>query len=250
MQRLRLLGRLALAASIAAALVACAGGAPAGGSATAPGAVPPPAEGAAVVSDALGPVVISPGAVNGLDDQYHPGDGDMGAGGHGQVIDTIHCDKSMVTNKYHVHAFLGVVNKGRLIALPDTIGMFNPGPEVGGYTNTATCFYNIHTHDASGMIHLELDRVLPFSAVVYHLKNVLDIWGVPYSASSFGPFSGPMHVFVGNVPLKTTTVTSYQPYSGALQDIPLRSHEAIWVEIGTPYYTASQLPSVRFYTEY
>ena len=59
-----------------------------------------------------------------------------------------------------------------------------------------------------------------------------------------------MHVFVGNVPLKTLQVTKYGSWSKGLGQVPLYSHTAVWVEIGSPVLTAKQLPSVTFYTEY
>ncbi len=200
--------------------------------------------------NALGPVVISPGAVNGADNMFSPRDGDMKDGGQGQNVDGVSCDRTMVTNLYHVHVYLGIVDNGRLVAMPDAVGMVDPGPDANGYTNTAQCFYHIHTHDASGMIHLEVDRNLPYSDVIFKLKNLLDIWGVPHDSTRFGPFQGPVHVFVGNVPLKQTVVSHYAPYNGNYEDIRLRSHEAIWIEIGSKYYTQTQLPSVTFYTEY
>ena len=240
-----------VAALFAVSLAACSGGAgSSSGAAGQSGMLPPGSSGTSLAPRALSPVVIEPGAIDGADNAFNPVDGDSASGGNGQTVDDLPCAPTMVTNKYHVHVFLGVVVNGRQLAMPDTIGMHNPGAEVNGFTNTASCFYEIHTHDASGLVHLEVNKMLPLSDVVYHLKNVLDVWGMPHSSTSFGSFSGPMHVYVGNVPLKQTVVSSYVPFTGNIQNIPLRSHEAIWVEIGSTYYTASELPSVTFYTEY
>ena len=203
-----------------------------------------------MMPNTIGPVTIGPGYVNGQDDQFNPTDGDTSSGGQGQAVDGIPCNTSMISNEYHVHVYLGVVYQGQLMALPDGIGMLNPGPDQNGFVNSASCFYYIHTHDASGLIHIEAPQNIPMSSVIYHLKDALDIWGVPHGATNFGPFNGPIHVFVGNVPLKTTTVSSYKELTESYDNIRLRSHEAIWLEIGKPYYTADQLPSVTFYTEY
>lgn len=153
-------------------------------------------------------------------------------------------------NGYHVHVFLGIVYKGQMIAIPDAIGMVNPGVENNGYVNSATCFYEIHTHDASGIVHLEVANPLPLTSVVFKLKNVLDVWGIPRSKNSFGPFKGTIHVFTGISALGKPSVTTYQPFTGHWMLMGLHSHEVIWIEIGRPYYNAAQLPHISFYTEY
>jgi hypothetical protein len=130
--------------------------------------------------------------------------------------------------------------------------MVNPGPAVNGYTNTAQCFYEIHTHDASGIVHLEVAQPLPITSVVFKLRNVLDVWGVPHDENHFGPFKGKIRVFTGMPPaIGQTTVSSYAPFSGKQWTLMgLRSHQVIWIEIGKPYYNAHQLPPVTFYMEY
>jgi hypothetical protein len=205
-------------------------------------------------SDVLSNIVTSPGGVNGEADQYTPAVGNYPSGGQGSKVDDIGCYPTMVQDEYHVHIFLGVVYNGKLIANPAAIGMVKPGAPVNGFINSAHCFYRVHTHDSSGIVHIELARSLkdlPYSATApFPLKTVLDVWGVPHSPTSFGPYSGPIHIYTGNVPAGTLVVSSYQPYSGTVDSIKLRSHEAIWIEIGSKYYTQAQLPSVRFYMEY
>jgi hypothetical protein len=198
----------------------------------------------------LAPIVIEEGGVTGEANQFTPARGDSSVGGHGQTVDNLACQTHMTVNKYHVHAYLGVIYNDKLMADPSAIGMLDPQPAVNGFTNAAKCYYSIHTHDSSGAIHIEVNRELPLSASIFTLKNVLDVWGVPHSTTRFGPFNGPVHVFVGNVPLKQTTVTSFSEYTGDYDNIPLSSHTAIFIEVGSTYYTASQLPSVLFYTEY
>jgi len=197
-------------------------------------------------------IITSPGAIDGSDNRFTPVDGDTPSGGQGSVIDhKIPCLLSM-GNGYHIHVFLGIVYQGQLISVPDAVGMVNPGPEDAGYINTAQCFYEIHTHDASGIVHLEVAQVHPVDSVVFKLKNVLDVWGVPHSKKSFGPFKGKIRVYVGMpASLGQTTVSQYYPFTGTQwTNMGLHSHEVIWVEIGKPYFNAHQLPPVRFYMEY
>ncbi|HEY1975369.1 MAG TPA: hypothetical protein VGG89_02350 [Candidatus Baltobacteraceae bacterium] len=199
----------------------------------------------------LAPIDTSPGKVDGVPDKFTPPEGDTATGGHGSPIDKIPCLPAM-GNGYHVHVFVGIVNHGQLVALPTAIGMVHPGAPVNGYVNTAQCFYEIHTHDSSGIVHLEVAQPHPLTSVVFKLKNVLDVWGVPHDKRSFGPFKGKIRVYVGMpAALGQTNVTQYHPFAGEQwTNMGLRSHEVIWVEIGKPYYNAHQLPPVTFYMEY
>jgi hypothetical protein len=204
----------------------------------------------AVAPAKLSSIVTYPGAVIGQPDMFDPVKGDAPKGGHGKPVNGIGCFPTMVLNKYHVHIYFGIIYNKTQMALPTTIGMKDPGQPVDGFTNTADCFYRIHTHDSSGIVHFEFDKNRPYSAVFVRLKDFLDIWGVKHSEDQFGPFHGPVHVFVGEVPkLGETVVDHYRRYKGSLDDLLVRSHEVVWVEVGH-YYEASQLPSVTFYLEY
>lgn len=194
----------------------------------------------------------SPGKIDGSPDRFIPQEGDTSSGGQGQVVDKkIPCLPSM-GDGYHVHVFLGIVYKGQAMALPMAIGMVKPGAAVNGYVNTAQCFYEIHTHDSSGIVHMEVAQPHPLSSVVFKLRNVLDVWGVPHDKKSFGPFKGKIRVYTGMPPkLGQTTVSQYYPFAGKQwTNMGLHSHEVIWVEIGKPYFNAHQLPPVTFYMEY
>jgi hypothetical protein len=244
---------------LAATLSACnSGGAGSPSNVMPQGGVPQFAPAARELSDAiapnaLSPVKIYPGEVVGTDDMFKPGDGDAKDGGRGQKVGKIPCLPTEYLTDYHVHAYLGLVVNGKQVAIPDSIGLKKPGPESNGYISTAVCFYYIHTHDASGMIHIEDPKALAPSATVYTLADFLHIWGVGVSKYGVGKFHGHVHVFIGNVPaLGQTTVKKYAAFTDVanVDTIPLKSHEAIWIEVGKSYFTAKQLPSVNFYTEY
>jgi hypothetical protein len=245
------------AALASVALASCNGGSGSGVSGAPlamPGNVLPPATSAqSLLPSVLAPlsaIDTSPGQVNGVNDLFKPKRGDYSTGGQGQIVDgKVPCLLHM-SNDYHIHIFLGIIYNGKLIAVPHAIGMVHPGAQVNGWTNSADCFYQIHTHDSSGIVHVEVAKFLPLTSVYYHLRNVFDVWGVPYGKDFFGPFKGPVHIFVGNVPLRQLTVSSYVPYTRSITFLGLRSHEVIWYEIGKHYFTASQLPPVTFYMEY
>jgi hypothetical protein len=73
--------------------------------------------------------------------------------------------------KFHIHAQLRVYAGGLLVPVPDHIGLDQArGIAVG-----------LHTHDRSGVIHLEADK--PFRAT---LGDVFYLWGLRLSANELG----------------------------------------------------------------
>ena len=198
------------------------------------------------------PIVLYPGEIVGADNLFTPPDGDTAAGGQGKTVDGIPCAPTMSENAYHVHAYLGLYVGGKQVAIPDQIGLHDPGPISHGFTNTAQCYYYIHTHDASGMVHIESPSTAPISSSIYQLGNVFDVWGISVNGNGVGPFSGQVRVFTGRAKLGTTTVqpSSYSEYFGDPNAIALYSHEVIWLQVGPPYYTPPYLPEIVFETEF
>jgi len=99
-------------------------------------------------------------------------------------------------------------------------------------------------------VHIEVPRNLPYSAIKYNLGQMLSIWGVSHGKHNFGPFKGNVQIFIGTVPLKQVTVSSYAAYTKPLEKIQLQSHMAIWIVIQKKAMAPTSLPPVTFYTEY
>lgn len=203
------------------------------------------------------PIDLYEGMTNGLDDQFSPADGDSASGGNGQTVVTANdgslpCLSSMFDSGYHVHAFVGILVNGTEIAQPDGAGMDQPRGDTNGITNYATCFYEMHTHDASGLVHIETgSTTTPMSASVYTLGDWLQLWGESLTSTSFGPYSGMTRVFYAQVPLTTTVAQNYQEWtSGDPNSLPLYSHEAIWIEVGPTYVVPPHIPPIHFYSTY
>lgn len=195
-------------------------------------------------------ITLYRGAIIGLDNKFTPYDSDTSLGGGGQSVDGIPCAKSMYETAYHVHAFVGIIVNKQEFALPDAIGLYGYGAESSGLTNTATCYYYLHTHDASGLVHIESPSTASLGSGIYTVGNVLDVWGERISSTSFGPYSGAVHVFVAKPPLRSLYSGRPIAFTGDPRSIKLYSHEAIWIEVGSSYFSAAQLPQIRFYTEY
>lgn len=206
-------------------------------------------------------VTVGAGEIFGLDDTFNPTDGNSASGGQGQTVDPgtaggLPCVATM-PNTYHVHAFVGLIVNGRQYALPDGIGMKNPGGDITyagfpNWTEYASCYYYIHTHDASGVFHIESPQSVPPTQSIYTLQNAFDVWGQPISSSGFGPFAGTVTAYVAEVPLKTDRITAsmYTTYSGNPATIPLKSHTTVWLQIGPQVYTPAQLPVINYEEEY
>lgn len=181
----------------------------------------------------------------------------------GAPVDGITCDPTMSDN-YHIHIWIGVyvngvsTNFNPTYALPIAIGMQDPGPPgpPGAFITTAKCFYHIHTHDSSGIVHVEDPdpSKTPITGTLYTLKQVFDIWGVTVNGTQVDKFVGPVRVYTsgqvyrgnqngGVVPASTLT-----QWTGDPNAIPLYSHEVIMLEVGPTY--PAQLPNVAFYTEF
>ena len=74
---------------------------------------------------------------------------------------------------YHVHAFVAVFLDGRPVRIPANVGI-DPGRGV---------LAPIHTHDSSGIVHLESTRPYPFT-----LGQLFTVWGVRFTGSRIGAY--------------------------------------------------------------
>ena len=225
-------------ATLTLLLAACGGGG--GGSVTttppAPGGnngAPPPAGST---------LIASSGAVLGQDDTFTPVDGDASGGGNGQTVDGIPCLPTMAEGNYHVHVFVGIIVNGHELALPDGVGMKNPGADSGGVVRTASCFYYLHTHDAAGIVHVEDPSTASRTTALHTLGQVFAIWG--HSLSGWTIYtSGQKYAGQG---AQTISNSTYKQYSGSPSSLPLYAHEVIWLQSGSPILAPSQLPSIQF----
>jgi len=258
-KRVCTLGAGALFCAVALFAAACGGGGSSSGTIPTnplPTATPPAPSPTPSISAGSDTIVTSQGLIVGLDDQFNPPDGDTPTGGHGQAVDGITCDTTMSGN-YHIHIYLGVYVNGVRFAMPDTVGMLNPVAEpADGFTDGAQCFYWVHTHDASGIIHVETPNAggAPITASIMTLKNVLDVWGITANTTHVAGFNGPVAVFTsgqvyrGSQNNGLVSSTTYTQYTGDLNAMPLFSHEVVWLMVG-PTFPAS-LPNVMFYPQF
>ena len=138
----------------------------------------------------------------------------------GSTVHGIQCSSSEQT-VYHIHAHLAVFVNGAQRTIPYGIGI--PGgtttPEATGgpYVGSGTCFYWLHAHDQSGVIHIESP-----AQKFYTLGDYFAIWGQPLTAGQIGPAKGALTVYVDGT-----------RYTGDPASITLTAHKLIQIDVGT-----------------
>jgi hypothetical protein len=92
--------------------------------------------------------------------------------------------------KFHYHAALHIYNNGLLVPVVPGIGL-DPVHHVSA---------SLHTHDSSGIVHMESDVRHEFT-----LGDFFTIWGVRFGSRSLGSFTNDgdkqVHVFVNGKPV-------------------------------------------------
>lgn len=111
----------------------------------------------------------------------------------------------------HVHAHLAITIRGQARAVPANIGI------------RSSCFFWLHTHDVSGVIHVEAGN-----SETYTLGQFFDVWGEPLmSDGMLGERAGAgeeLRAYVND-----------QQWTGNPRAIPLTAHERIFLVIGPPF---------------
>jgi len=168
----------------------------------------------AVTQRASAPLPLVQGTQVGLA-MFEPGDTPQG--GNGQPVDGIE-GSSQEMLKVHVHAHLALFDKGQQIAIPYGIGIVKPFQVNNGFVGVGRGIYWLHTHDATGIIHVESPDERR-----YTLGQFFDIWGQPLTAKDVAGLKGAVHAFVDG-----------KPYAGDPRGIVLGAHTQITLEVGTP----------------
>jgi len=112
---------------------------------------------------------------------------------------------------FHIHALLHVYVNGKPVTVPANIGLKEPtGP-----------FSPIHTHDTSGIIHMEADQQYPFT-----LGEFFAVWGVKFSNDQLGSYKS-------NGNEKLSAYVNGKKVSDAVNYV-MKDHDNISVGYGKP----------------
>jgi hypothetical protein len=136
---------------------------------------------------------------------------------NGQEIDGVRCETTE-SLQFHIHILLVVYLEDQQQTIPAQIGI--PG----------TCLYWLHTHDTSGVIHVESPVQRD-----YVLGNFFDIWGKPLDATHL----------LGRVADAQHSVRTYvdgKLYMDNPRAIVLKDHEEILLMYGPPFTDPANAP--------
>lgn len=131
-------------------------------------------------------------------------------------IDHVYCDQleGQVT---HIHAHVSIYINGKLSLIPQFVGI------VQDNAGDVTCYYWLHTHDFSGVIHIES----PASAKeMFTFGQFVDEWSQEFSTLGF-----PSQLLLKS---GWTIWINGHRYQGALDSIPLAKHSLITIAYNSP----------------
>jgi len=142
---------------------------------------------------------------------------DTAQGGRGNDVDGISCSaQEFVT--LHVHSHLAIFYNGKQLQVPQFIG--------AAQSPAGECLYWVHTHHPDGIIHVEAPQLNPPQGGDFTLGIFFDIWGQPLTRDNVAGLKGPVVAYINGT-----------KYDGDLRAIPLKSHQQIVLEIGSPTVT-------------
>lgn len=120
--------------------------------------------------------------------------------------------------EYHVHSHLAILLNGEPQAIPNDLGIVNDD-------TPDRCIYALHTHDNTGIIHVEAPAVGTFT-----LGQFFDIWGRPLTNVNLAGLEGmPIVVYITDPDGVVVKVPDDQ-----WKDIELKSHRLITIQVGSP----------------
>jgi hypothetical protein len=186
---------------LAAAQFGCGGGGGDGTANTAPPVSTTPPTNSTVPVLAATPTLI--GTSPGIAPTW--ADGSTVSGGKGTPVDNVGC---LVNEDYHIHSHLTIMKDGVTQRVPQQIGL-------------AGCAYELHTHDYSGMIHVETSTAKKFT-----LGQFFSVWGEPLSRTNVAGLSG------ASVRFFISDGDALVEYMDDPNSIELASHRSVYIVIG------------------
>ena len=121
---------------------------------------------------------------------------------------------------YHIHALLRIYINGKQEPIPGQIGIDQSGQFLAA----------LHTHDTSGIVHMEADNFYPFK-----LGQFFDIWGVKFTDTQVGAYynqgQNTVQVYVNGK--KVADPVNYK----------MQRHDTIVVAYGKPRSFPTKIPA-------
>ena len=130
--------------------------------------------------------------------------------GNGKPVDGVNC---LLNGNWHKHALISIYNNGKRLGFPDGIGRVHAG-----------CYhaYEMHTHDVTGIVHMESDAPRQFK-----LGQWFSLWKQPLSRTGVAGLAGPVRFYI----IDNATITRYD---GDPYQIQLLPHREVLIVTGSP----------------
>lgn len=128
----------------------------------------------------------------------------------GAPVDGIACDQQEQTI-VHYHAHVSIYINGSPVAISQGVGI----------ATNSSCFYWMHTHDTSGVVHIEAPNQQP-----YTLGNFFHIW-----SQQFPQLQYPLQLDNAN---GWKVYVDGKPYNGDFHTIVLKSHMLVTLAYNSP----------------
>jgi hypothetical protein len=125
-------------------------------------------------------------------------------------VDNIYCDAGEQL-AYHIHAHVSIYINGSLSSIPANVGIASDG----------SCFYWLHTHDTTGVVHIESP-----TQKNYALGNFLDEWSGNFSSLGY-----PTELASSS---GWTVWVNGKPYTGDFRNIQLTAHTLVTMAYNSP----------------
>jgi len=125
------------------------------------------------------------------------------------IVDGVRCDPTEFVD-YHIHAHLDIFIDGKPYAIPAGVGI-----------KPNECLFWLHTHNTSGVIHIEAPANKDFT-----LGQFFSVWGQTFSNSQIfdkkTTDKETLHVYVNGTEV-----------NGDLRNIKIKAHDEIAIVYGT-----------------
>jgi hypothetical protein len=134
------------------------------------------------------------------------------------TIDGIECN-AFEQLLFHIHAHLDIIINGQYFLVPAQIGII---PD--------KCFYWLHTHDVTGIIHIESPINSDFT-----IGQFFDIWNKKFNNEQIKFNNNQIFNYIanGNNPLSVYVNGTKVPNGANYRDIKLHAHDEIAIVYGT-----------------
>lgn len=95
----------------------------------------------------------------------------------------------------HIHPWLRIFINGQPVRIPAGIGIPGAAADGGGIVSSGSCFEPLHTHDDSGIIHIEG----PSPSQTYTLGDFFAVWRATYATVEFAGRPRPVEYTLSSI---------------------------------------------------